>query len=399
MRYASLTDRISGKSVDSWEVHYRAAERLGAGEDIYLLSVGQESYEYTDARIVDAAIDSLKAGRHHYTPVEGELALRRQIARHHQSRTGQVVDEQNCVVFVGAQNGIYAATQCLLEAGDEVIIPEPYYTTYPATFSSSGATLKSVPCLAEEHFQVNVAGIEKAISNKTRAIVLNSPNNPTGAVYERDRVEAIVKTCVEKSIWLICDDVYADLVDPGTLCCAASMPGADEVVVTVSSLSKSHRMTGWRLGWAVAPRPLARHFYNLNMCMNYGLVGFIQDAAVRAFELSAEITPGIRQNIDSMRNVLARSLSDIGAIKTIPSGAGMFVMLDIRGLNMAGQEFCRGLLDRHDVALIPCDGFGESGVGLIRASACDTPQRLQEASRRIGEYVDSLQAAPGRNRY
>lgn len=390
MHYSSLTGRISGKSVDSWEVHYRAAERLSAGDDIYLLSVGQESYQHTDERIVDAAIQSLQAGRHHYTPVEGEAALRQQIAVHHKLRTGQDVDEDNCVVFVGAQNGIYAATQCLLEAGDEVIVPEPYYTTYPATFSSSGAVLRSVPCLADENFQVNVDGIHRAINRHTKAIVLNSPNNPTGAVYERDRVEAIVNTCVQHNIWLICDDVYADLVDPAKLCCAASITGADQVVVTVSSLSKSHRMTGWRLGWAVAPKPLARHFYNLNMCMNYGLVGFIQDAAIRAFELSAEITPKIRHNIDTMRNVLAQGLSEIAAIETIPSSAGMFVMLDIRSLKMAGQDFCRGLLDRHDVALIPCDGFGDSGEGLIRASACDSPERLQEASRRIGSYVDSL---------
>ncbi len=390
MHFSSLTQRISGKSVDSWEVHYKAAKRLNAGDDIYLLSVGQESYEYTDSRIVDAAIESLKAGRHHYTPVEGEQALRQLIARHHQDRTGQIVDAENCVVFVGAQNGIYAATQCLLETGDEVIIPEPYYTTYPATFTSSGATLKSIPCLADEQFQVNVDGVRDAVTGKTRAIVLNSPNNPTGAVYHRNRIAAIVEICAQNNIWLICDDVYADLVEPDQLCCAASMPQADKVVITVSSLSKSHRMTGWRLGWAIAPKPLAKHFYNLNMCMNYGLVGFIQDAAIRALQLSHEITPKIRQNIDQMRKVLTDSLSQISAIKTIPSDAGMFVMVDIRGLNISGRDFCQGLLDQYDVGIIPCDGFGESGAGLIRVSACDTPERLRQASQRIGKYVESL---------
>jgi arginine:pyruvate transaminase len=277
-----------------------------------------------------------------------------------------------------------------LEAADEVIIPEPYYTTYPATFTSSGAVIKSIPCLAEDQFQVNVDGILNAISNKTRAIVLNSPNNPTGAVYEKDRVAAIVQVCVQNNIWLICDDVYADLVDPDQLCCAASMPQADQVVVTVSSLSKSHRMTGWRLGWAIAPRPLTRHFYNLNMCMNYGLVGFIQDAAITALELSNEITPVIRENINQRRNVLMESLSKIPRISAVPSSAGMFVMLDVRALNISGQDFCNGLLDEYDVALIPCDGFGESGVGLIRVSACDSPQRLRQASERIAKYVASL---------
>ncbi len=390
MQFSSLTDRIGGPSVDSWEVHYKAAARLNAGENIYLLSVGQESYEYTDERIVETAIKSLKAGRHHYTPVEGELELRKRIAKRHQDKTGQVVDEDNCVVFLGAQNGIFAATQCLLEAGDEVIIPEPYYTTYPATFTSTGATLKSIPCKVEEYFQVNVAGVLAAISAKTRAVVLNTPNNPTGALYEKERIAAIVQACVENKIWLICDDVYAELVDSEEFCAPASMPGADQVVITVSSLSKSHRMTGWRLGWAIAPKALAKHFYNLNMCMSYGLVGFVQDAAMTALDYSAQITPQIRENINLRRNVLADGLSEIPNIKVIPAQAGMFVMLDIRGLNISGQDFCCGLLDQYDVGLVPCDGFGRSGAGLVRVSACDEPERLREACDRIRKYVESL---------
>lgn len=390
MRYSSLTQRISGESVDSWETHYRAMTRLNAGDDIYLLSVGQESYEFTDERIVESAIDSLKAGRHHYTNVEGEPELRQIIAKRHKEKTGQNVDEENCIVFLGAQNGLFAATQCLLETGDEVIIPEPYYTTYPATFTCTGARLKSIPCSADDDFQVNVEGVLDAITDKTKAIVLNSPNNPTGAVYEKNRITAIVSACVENNIWLICDDVYSDLVDPTALNAAAAMPGADQVVITVSSLSKSHRMTGWRLGWAVAPETMVRHFYNLNMCMSYGLVGFVQDAAVTALQLSDQITPQIRDNINLRRNVLAQCLAQIPHIKTVPSNAGMFVMLDIRDLGISGADFCRGLLDDYDVGLIPCDGFGPSGAGLVRASACLEPTRLEQAADRISRYVQSL---------
>lgn len=390
MRFSSLTARIGGESVDAWAVHYQAMARLAAGEDIFLLSVGQESGEFTDPRIVDTAIASLKAGRHHYTPVEGEPRLRRLIARRHQARTGQTVDEDNVVVFLGAQNGLFATTQCLLETGDEVIIPEPYYTTYPATFTCTGARLVSVPCKPEEQFQVNVEGVLAAINNNTRVIVLNSPNNPTGAVYEAARVQAIVDACVKHKIWLVCDDVYTELVATENLAAAAAMDGTDQVVVTVSSLSKSHRMTGWRLGWAVAPRALAAHFYNLNMCMSYGLVGFIQDAAATALEHSDEIIVQIRQNINARRTVLAEALGAIPGLDVIPSSAGMFVMLDIGTLEISGQDFCQGLLDKYDVSLIPCDGFGRSGVGLVRASACDTPERLREACARIERYVAVL---------
>ena len=133
MHFSSLTQRISGESVDAWDVHYEGLARLEAGEDIIILSVGQETEELTPAAIVDAAVRSLQSGRHHYTPVEGSLALRKAIAERHRELTGQEITEANCAVFAGAQNALFAAAQCLLEHGDEVILIEPYYTTYPAT--------------------------------------------------------------------------------------------------------------------------------------------------------------------------------------------------------------------------------------------------------------------------
>ena len=154
MKFSTLTQRISGGGVDAWEVHCEGMARMEAGENIILLSVGQETDECTDDRIVNSAIDSLNNGRHHYSPIEGTLALRHAITRRHNELTAQGVDTSNCAVFAGAQNALFAVAQCILEHGDEVILIEPYYTTYAATFTASGATLVSVLARAENNFQI-----------------------------------------------------------------------------------------------------------------------------------------------------------------------------------------------------------------------------------------------------
>jgi len=391
MRYASLTERIAGDSVDAWDVHYRAMARLDAGEDIILLSVGQETDEVTPGPIVDAAVESLRSGRHHYTPVEGIPTLRDAIARRHNQRTGQGVGAENCAVFAGAQNALFSVCQCLLESGDEVILCEPYYTTYPATVTASGATLVSVPCHAEKRFQIDPKEIVARVSDKTRAIVLNSPNNPTGAIYSRDQVEAIADLCTDRGIWLVSDEVYQEIVPEKDRFSAASLDSARPVCVTISSLSKSHRMTGWRVGWVVGPESLIDHLYNLSTCMSYGLPPFIQDAAAMALENDHHTATLVREAMENRRDALVSRLQDIDGLTLFSAEGGMFVVFDVSELPVSSKEFASGLLDAYDVSVLPCDGFGKSGVGLLRISLCASEEKLVVAAERIVEYVKSVQ--------
>ncbi|WP_424946392.1 pyridoxal phosphate-dependent aminotransferase [Candidatus Spongiihabitans sp.] len=390
MKFSTLTRRISGESVDSWAVHYAGLARREAGEDVIILSVGQETDEYTDDEIVSSAIASLRNGRHHYAQVEGALSLRQAIAKRHNELTGQGVDESNCAVFAGAQNALFAAAQCVLEHGDEVILIEPYYTTYLATFTASGATLVSVVATAENNFQVNPDDVLAAITERTKAIVLNSPNNPTGAVYTLEQFKPIVDACVEKEIWLINDEVYQEILLPQERASPASLPGADRVCVTVSSLSKSHRMTGWRLGWIVGPKPLMENLYNLSMCMAYGLPEFIMDAAVTAFQTGAVTAEAVRKNMDSRRKIVVDKLQEMDGLKIFASAGGMYVVLDVRASGVSSRDFARNMLDQYDVAVLPCDGFGESGRGLIRVSLCVPENKLIIACERIIEYVKTM---------
>ena len=390
MKFSSLTDRISGESVDAWDVHYDGLARLEAGEEIIVLSVGQETHETTPVEIVDSAIESLRAGRHHYTPVEGLLELRKAIAKRHHELTGQVVDENNCAVFAGAQNALFAAAQIALETGDEVILIEPYYTTYPATVTASGATIVAVPVKAENNFQIDPDDVIAAITPKTSVIVLNSPNNPTGAVYTREQFKPLLDICVENEIWLINDEVYQEILVASDRASPAGLPGADKVCVTISSLSKSHRMTGWRIGWIVGPTEFVDHLRNLSMCMAYGLPEFTMDAAITAFQLGTETADQVRANMDRRRKILEDRLSGVPDLDFYSSVGGMYVVLDVRKLPVSSYQFSRDMLDNYDVTVLACDGFGETGKGLIRISLCAEDENMKIACQKISAYVSTL---------
>ena len=389
MRFAGLSQRVGGAGVAAWAVHSEAMGRLRAGEDIILLSVGQESNEFTPEPIQQAAIQSIRNGRHHYTGVKGDPRLRAALAQRHQARSGQKVSADNVCIFAGAQNALFASSLCLLEAGNEVIVLEPYYVTYPATFTATGARLVSIPLSAETGFQPDPDVIAAAITPATRAVVINSPNNPTGAVYSRRCLQAVVDLCRQHQLWIISDEVYAELAAPADYTHIASLPGADELTVTISSLSKSHRMTGWRMGWAVAPLELAEYFANLCLCMCYGLPGFTQDAALRAVQEDIDIASQMRAAFSHRYQVIAKEFAELPEVKVYGHPGSMFAVLDIRAYSVAGPIFVKALLDQYGVSILPCDGFGDSTKGLLRVSLTESAARVRTACQSVRDLLAS----------
>lgn len=383
MKFSSLTRRISGESVEAWSVHYEALDRLNAGEDIILLSVGQESDEHTPGSIVEEAVAGLRNGRHHYTPVEGIMPLRQAIARRHRELTGQQADARNCAVFAGAQNALFAVSQCLLEHGDEVILIEPYYTTYPATVSCGGASIVAIPTRSDNGFRLVPEEIIAAMTPRTRAVLINSPNNPVGTVYTPEQLEPLVNACVERNVWLVHDAVYQELLPPGDRASPAGLRGADKVCITVSSLSKSHRMTGWRVGWVVGPDELIANLYNLSMCMIYGLPAFIMDAAVTAFGTGNATADTVRDTMNRRRAVVENCLTDVPRLRVFSTPGSMYLLLDIGGIGVGSQRFARIMLDRYRVSLLPCDGFGSTCRNFVRISLCAPAVRLRQACDRL----------------
>ena len=390
MKFASLTDRVGGPGSDAWEIHYAAASRQLNGENVIVLSIGQEMLECTPEAVLEAAVDSLNNGRHHYSEIGGELHLRESVAARYTKLWGNPVSASNVSIMSGAQNALFATSLCLLEKGDEAILIEPYYATYPATLSVGGAAISAVPTRPENDFLPSIDDVSSRITDKTRAILINSPHNPSGMVYPERLIVDLVNLCKDKGIWLISDEVYAFFPEPGTFRSPASLPGAFEHCVTVSSVSKSHRMTGWRVGWVIASEPLIEKLFSLSLCMSYGLPPFTQDAASTALGRSEDIEGTIRNEINRKRNWVISKLSEISGVIIRGSNVGMFVTFDIRNLGIDGNDFAWRLLNEYDIALLPCTAFGPSGEGILRMNIGESDQNLQMACERIHHLISKL---------
>lgn len=385
--FTGLAARVSGKGADAWEVHRIAQERKSAGADILILSIGGDVAARTPDHVVEACVQSLHNGRHHYSHMIGQPDLRQAIADHHQALTGQTLTVDSCVVFAGAQNALYAVSSCLLEAGDEVIVVEPYYSTYPATFTANGAKMVTVVAKGENGFQPDVAELGAAITPRTKALVINSPANPSGAVFEAAIVEQIAELARAHDLWLISDEVYSDFVFEGRHVSPASYMGVDEKCVVVSSLSKSHRMAGWRVGWAIAPKLLCDVFERFALCSMYGMPMFTQDAATVALTGPQTETQTMVAEYGVRAKLVVEGLSNLPRFRVGAPKAGMFVMLDVRELTPDGTDFAMRLLDQSGISTLPCGSFGEHFDGFVRMSLCASQEKLTWACGEIAKLV------------
>jgi len=392
MRFSKRVARIGGDGANAWGIHTRAVERRRRGEDVIMLSIGDPDFE-TPKPIRDGAIAGLDAGNTHYNDVIGEPTLREAVAGYHASLTGQSVQPDQVAIFSGAQNALFAAAMCLLDEGDELIAAEPMYVTYEAVAGASGARLVKVGCSAANDFHLDPAAIRAAVSANSKAILLNTPNNPTGAVFTREELEAVAEICREHDLWLISDEVYASLVFEANHVSPCSLPAMAERTVTVNSLSKSHAMTGWRVGWTVSPPQLVEHFENLALCMLYGGPGFVHDGAVRALTLDLPELNAMKRELRERRDLVCNALTNLPGLRCLWPEAGMFVMVDIRGSGLTAFDYAGRLLDEKAVSVLPADAFGPSAAGHVRIGLCTEQPVLAEACARIADFAQNLRNA------
>ena len=386
MDYSPLTARIAGEGAAAWRIHSAALEARARGEDVIVLSVGDPDLD-TPAPVVEGAVAALRGGATHYTPVEGEPALRRAIAAH-AAAPGWAPGPDNVCVACGAQNGLFFASMLLLRPGDEVVVPDPCYVTYEATVRASGAEPVRVPSPAEGGFRPDVEAMARAVTPRTRAILIATPNNPTGVVTTAEELAAIAAIARRHDLWVIADEVYAGLTFEAPHRSVAALPGMAERTVTVSSLSKSHAMTGWRVGWIVAPERMVEHAANLSLCMLYGLPGFVQAAAVTALERAEETAREMRAVYRARRDFLLDRLAGVPGVAARAPEAGMFLMLDVRGTGLAGDAFAWALLRERGVSVLDAAAFGPTAQGHVRLSFTPSEARLGEAADRIAAFCE-----------
>jgi arginine:pyruvate transaminase len=395
MRYSSLTERVAGRGAGAWAVHRRAIELREAGEDVIALTVGDPDQAPPDI-LIETTVAALRAHRTGYSRMIGTEALRQAIAARHAARTGMPCTADNIVVVPGAQGGLYCALQCLAGGGDEVVVPEPIYATYEAVIGASGATMVTVPLVPERGFHPDLDAMAAAIGPRTRIVWINSPHNPTGAVFTADEIAAICELCRQHDLWLLSDEVYEDLAFARPHVSPWSLPGMAERTVVVSSLSKSHAAPGFRMGWVIGPPELQGHLFNLLLCMTYGSPGFIQEGALAVLRQEAAEVAALREDYRRRAAMMSALLAEAPNCRVVPPEGGMFVLLDVRGTGFGSEEFALDLLEREHVAVLPCDGFGASAAGHLRIALSAPDARLEAAGQRIVRFAQLLAQRPGR---
>lgn len=361
----------------SWAIADEALRRVAGGEEILLLTLGDPVCP-PHPEIVAATQAALAAGRTHYTPLHGEPALRAAIA------ATEGCDAANVMVMPGAQHAGLAVLTLLAGEGDEVILSDPFYATYPGVVAAAGASAVLVP--ARDDLSTDVAAIAAAVTPRTRCIFLNSPANPSGTALTPEDYRALSALAEAHDLWLVVDEVYAHFRFDGQDVRAWAHGPAGRTV-SLNSLSKSHAMTGYRVGWAVAPEALIAALGDWSAAALFGVSQFVQDAAVVALGLpQSELADYRRAFQDRASHVVARANSLQGLSAAMPVG-GMFVMVDCRGVEPDDQRLARRLLDDAKVAVVPGSGFGPGGRGHLRISLTPDMDMLDRAFDRIADFI------------
>lgn len=389
LKYSPIVDQLSGPRSRAWQVTDHAFELERQGRDIIHLGIGDPDFA-TPTDIVDVAVQALQNGRTHYSPIPGEAELRVAITDAYARECEVDITEAQVTVFPGAQCALFATLLCLAGPEDEVILLEPFYATYEGVASAGGATVVTVPMSAANDFALDVERIAKAITPKTRVILANSPGNPSGAVYSKSSWQALLHLCEQNGIWLVSDEVYGGLVFEGQHQSPMALQNDAANVVVINSVSKSHAMTGWRLGWAISSPTLAAHLENLAQCLLFGVSQFTQDAVAYGLANSADAVGAMRQTFRARRDLLCNVLRSINKLTVHQPAGGMFVMVDVSRLEMDGEEFANALLDHSGIAVVPGFAFGDSVKNYVRIGYLIDAAELGRAADKIEKFVSGL---------
>jgi arginine:pyruvate transaminase len=388
--YSRLSERLDTPASRSWALHARARADRAAGRDVIMLTVGDPDFD-TPAPIQEAAIAAIRSGDTHYVDPMGRRELRATIAAAHAAATGMATGVENVIVTAGAQNALFSAALAVLDPSDEAVALEPTYVTYQMLVPVSGARLSIAP--SGPDLRPDMAGLAARIGPRTRAILYASPNNPSGIMLDEAELAALADLARTRDLWVIADEVYADLVFEGRHRSIASLPGMAERTLVVGGVSKSHAMTGWRIGWMIGPTEAVRHAGHIAQGMHYGLQPFAQEAARAALSLGGEIAAEMREAYRRRRDLVVDALAGAPGIAPLRPPAGMFVLLDVRGSGQDAEGYANALYEATGVALLDASGFGPNLAGMLRLSLGAPDATLARAAGLIAAHAARRYAA------
>lgn len=358
-------------------------------KDVISLGVGEPDFE-TPWQVRRAGITSLEKGRTFYTSNWGLQQLRDEIAGLALRRYDLFYDPHDeIVVTVGGSEAIDNALRAIVSLGDEVLIPEPSFVCYTPLTTLAGGVPVAIPTVAEEGFKLTPERLRAAITPKTKALILPYPNNPTGAIMNRQELEAIADVLRDTNIVVISDEIYCMLTYQGEHVSIAQIDGMRERTIVIDGFSKSYAMTGWRLGWAMGPRELMKSICKIHQFGIMCAPTTAQFAGIEAIRTGNDDIIHMRSQYDIRRRFLVSELRSMGLECFEPHGA-FYVFPSVKSTGLTSEEFCNRLLQEQHVAVIPGDAFGESGAGHIRISYSYSMAHLREACSRIRDFLQTL---------
>ena len=387
-----LSDKITGLTgggSDGWDVYYRAKDLIAKGQDILELTQGEHDIR-TDNSILAAMHQDAASGNTGYPLLPGRAELRDMVAQRVTSRTGVTTSRDNVCIMPGGQAGLFAAHFAVCNRGDRAMFIDPYYATYPGTIRAAGGVPVPIPTQSDNGFQPLSDDIARHAGD-TVSLLINTPNNPTGVVYSRNTLEGIAKVCTGSDLWLISDEVYDTQVWEGKHISPRTLPGMVERTLVIGSLSKSHAMTGSRIGWIVGPADTIAEIINLTTNTTYGVPNFIQGAAIYALSQGNRLEQTIAAPFRRRRDLVLGLLQDNPTLKPIPIQGAMYLMLDIRPTGLTGEEFAFDLLDTEKIAVMPGESFGRASAGHIRIAMTVDDDQLRDALRRIIQFAEDIE--------
>lgn len=358
-------------------------------KDTISLGVGEPDFD-TPWHIRDEGIYSLEKGKTFYTSNSGLMELRTEICNYYARRFDISYDPKHeTIITVGGSEAIDIALRAMVDPGDEVIVPQPSYVSYEPCAILAGAKPVIVELKNEDDFRLTAEELEEAITDKTKILVLPFPNNPTGAIMEREDLEKIAKICIEKDIFVLSDEIYAELTFKNDHVSIASIPGMKERTIVINGFSKSYAMTGWRLGYALGPEEIIAQMTKIHQFAIMCAPTTSQYAAVEALRSGDEDVRKMRTSYNQRRNYLMNAFREMKLPCFEPFGA-FYVFPDIREFNMTSEEFAFALLDAQSVAVVPGTAFGDCGEGFLRISYAYSLEQLKTAMGRIALFIEGL---------
>ena len=355
-------------------------------QDVISLGIGEPDFT-TPAHIIEAGVEALRRGETHYTSNAGILELRQAIAENIARLYGVQYDPaKEIFVTVGVSEGLYLALTALLNPGEEVIVPEPCFVAYVPEVVLAGGVPVRIPTWVENNFEVTAEEIERAITPRTKALLIGYPNNPTGAVMSRERLMAIAQLAERYDLVVISDEIYDRLVYGVEHICFASLPGMRERTIVLQGMSKAYAMTGWRVGYAAGSAELIAPMLKIHQYTIMSAPTVAQIAALRALEHGEEDVQYMREMYDRRRRLIVAGLNNIGLSCFEPKGA-FYAFPCIRATGLSSMEFSERLLMEEKVAVVPGSAFGECGEGFVRCSYASSLENIEEALNRMARFV------------